>query len=160
MPLTAKGEEIKENMVKEHGEKAGTSEFYASKNAGTISGVDGPNTATSGPTPPRASQEMIKNPPKNATEAEKATAWAEMIARRSQPKKDSEGPPPPSGPTEEPAVMPPQNISPFGASSGPQDCTEGDPFTKQHDFQADGNSPMGRLPQSMSFASMKNWKAF
>ena len=113
MPLTAKGEEIKENMVKEHGEKAGTSEFYASKNAGTISGVD------------------------------------------------DDGPPtPPSGPTEEPAVMPPQNISPFGASSGPQDCTEGDPFTKQHDFQADGNSPMGRLPQQMSFASMKSWKAF
>lgn len=110
MPLTAKGEEIKENMIKEHGEKAGTSEFYASKNAGTISGVDEPT--------------------------------------------------PPSGPTEEPAVMPPQNLTqPFGMME-PTDCSEGDPFTKQHDFQADGNSPMGRLPQSMSFNQMKNWKAF
>jgi hypothetical protein len=40
MPLTAKGKKILRNMEAEHGEKAGTREFYASRNAGRISGVD------------------------------------------------------------------------------------------------------------------------
>lgn len=40
-PLTAKGNEIRSNMEKEYGEKKGKSVFYASKNAGKISGVDG-----------------------------------------------------------------------------------------------------------------------
>lgn len=40
MPLTAKGNEILHNMEQEHGAKAGESEFYASKNKGTIHGVD------------------------------------------------------------------------------------------------------------------------
>lgn len=41
MPLTSKGEEIKEHMEKEYGEKKGEEVFYASRNKGTISGVDG-----------------------------------------------------------------------------------------------------------------------
>ncbi|MGH8321596.1 MAG: hypothetical protein ACRESI_06550 [Gammaproteobacteria bacterium] len=40
MPLTAKGKEILQHMEKEYGAKKGTSVFYASKNAGKISGVD------------------------------------------------------------------------------------------------------------------------
>lgn len=40
-PLSAKGNEIMKNMTKEYGEKKGKSVFYASKNAGKISGVDG-----------------------------------------------------------------------------------------------------------------------
>lgn len=40
MPLTSKGKKIKANMVKEYGEKEGTSVFYASKNKGRITGVD------------------------------------------------------------------------------------------------------------------------
>lgn len=40
MPLTEKGEKILHNMQEQNGAKAGESEFYASKNAGTISGVD------------------------------------------------------------------------------------------------------------------------
>lgn len=40
MPLTAKGQKIMANMTKEYGEKKGTSVFYASRNAGKITGVD------------------------------------------------------------------------------------------------------------------------
>jgi len=40
MPLTSKGQEIMSNMKKEYGEEKGKSVFYASKNAGKISGVD------------------------------------------------------------------------------------------------------------------------
>ncbi len=40
MPLTAKGSEIKANMEKTYGAKKGEQVFYASKNAGKISGVD------------------------------------------------------------------------------------------------------------------------
>lgn len=40
MPLTAKGNEIKSAMQKEYGSKKGEEVFYASKNKGTISGVD------------------------------------------------------------------------------------------------------------------------
>jgi hypothetical protein len=40
MPLTGKGEKIMRNMKREYGEKEGERNFYASKNAGTISGVD------------------------------------------------------------------------------------------------------------------------
>jgi len=39
MPLNAKGEEIKEAMKKEYGEKKGEQVFYASENKGTIKGV-------------------------------------------------------------------------------------------------------------------------
>ena len=40
MPLTKKGEEIKAAMTKEYGEKKGEQVLYASKNKGTISGID------------------------------------------------------------------------------------------------------------------------
>ncbi len=40
MPLTAKGEEILANMQKEYGAEKGKEVFYASKNAGKITGVD------------------------------------------------------------------------------------------------------------------------
>lgn len=40
MPLTAKGEKIKSAMEREYGPGKGERVFYASKNAGTISGVD------------------------------------------------------------------------------------------------------------------------
>lgn len=40
MPLTAKGEKIESAMKKEYGGKKGESVFYASRNAGKISGVD------------------------------------------------------------------------------------------------------------------------
>lgn len=41
MPLTAKGEEIMAAMKKEYGAEEGERNFYASRNAGTIKGVDG-----------------------------------------------------------------------------------------------------------------------
>jgi hypothetical protein len=40
MPLTRKGEEILANMRSQYGPKKGTSVFYASRNKGTITGVD------------------------------------------------------------------------------------------------------------------------
>jgi hypothetical protein len=39
-PLTEKGAHIKEAMTKEYGAKKGEEVFYASRNAGTITGVD------------------------------------------------------------------------------------------------------------------------
>lgn len=41
MPLTKKGNKILRNMDKEYGGKKGKSVFYASKNKGIISGVEG-----------------------------------------------------------------------------------------------------------------------
>jgi hypothetical protein len=40
MPLTKKGETIKRAMDKEYGDKKGAHVFYASRNAGKITGVD------------------------------------------------------------------------------------------------------------------------
>lgn len=40
MPLTEKGQKIKGAMEKQYGEKKGEKVFYASKNKGTITGVD------------------------------------------------------------------------------------------------------------------------
>jgi hypothetical protein len=40
MPLTKKGRKIKRAMTKQYGKKKGTKIFYASRNAGTIKGVD------------------------------------------------------------------------------------------------------------------------
>lgn len=40
MPLTSKGKAIKKAMSKEYGSKKGEKVFYASKNKGTISGVE------------------------------------------------------------------------------------------------------------------------
>lgn len=42
MPLTEKGATIKKAMSEEYGPEKGERVFYASKNKGTISGVDGP----------------------------------------------------------------------------------------------------------------------
>jgi hypothetical protein len=41
MPLNAKGKKIKAAMAKQYGAKKGARVFYASENAGTISGVTG-----------------------------------------------------------------------------------------------------------------------
>lgn len=49
MPLTKKGKKIKAAMTKEYGTKKGASVFYASRNKGTISGVD----RSSAPSKPR-----------------------------------------------------------------------------------------------------------
>jgi hypothetical protein len=40
MPLTKKGSKIERAMEKEYGKKKGESVFYASKNKGTIKGVE------------------------------------------------------------------------------------------------------------------------
>lgn len=40
MPLTPKGRKIKAAMKKEYGAKKGERVFYASRNKGTITGVD------------------------------------------------------------------------------------------------------------------------
>lgn len=40
MPLTPKGSTIKAAMLKQYGAKRGERVFYASRNAGTITGVD------------------------------------------------------------------------------------------------------------------------
>jgi hypothetical protein len=40
MPLTEKGEKIKSSMEKKYGSEKGEQVFYASKNAGKITGVD------------------------------------------------------------------------------------------------------------------------
>jgi len=40
MPLTKKGSKIKSAMEKEYGRKKGEQIFYASKNKGTIKGVE------------------------------------------------------------------------------------------------------------------------
>jgi hypothetical protein len=55
MPLTAKGEEIMSSMKKEYGEEKGKEVFYASKNAGKISGVD--EAIPEGPTPDPAAKD-------------------------------------------------------------------------------------------------------
>jgi hypothetical protein len=48
MPLTEKGHEIMANMKKQYGEEKGKEVFYASKNAGKISGVDDMNGGSEG----------------------------------------------------------------------------------------------------------------
>ena len=40
MPLTKKGKKIKKAMMEEYGTKRGEQVFYASRNKGTIKGVD------------------------------------------------------------------------------------------------------------------------
>ena len=47
MPHTHKGKEIEHAMEKEYGKKKGESVFYASKNKGTIKGVEGKKKALS-----------------------------------------------------------------------------------------------------------------
>ena len=67
MPLTEKGQEIKKSMEQEYGAKKGEQVFYASKNAGKITGVDSIERpepyATPRPTPqetPRPQVDSIK----------------------------------------------------------------------------------------------------
>lgn len=48
MPLTQKGQKIKKAMTEQYGAKKGEQVFYASKNAGKITGVDKPKKKTKG----------------------------------------------------------------------------------------------------------------
>lgn len=48
MPLTAKGQEILAKMEERYGEAKGKSVFYASRNKGTVTGVDAEAPATVG----------------------------------------------------------------------------------------------------------------
>lgn len=48
MPLTKKGRKIKNAMRKQYGSKSGERVFYASKNKGTIKGVDKSRTKSKG----------------------------------------------------------------------------------------------------------------
>lgn len=41
MPLTSKGKKVKKSLVKQHGEKKGTSILYAMINAGKLTGAEG-----------------------------------------------------------------------------------------------------------------------
>jgi len=45
--MTKKGKKIKSAMMKEYGKKRGEQVFYASRNKGTIKGVDRPRTVVS-----------------------------------------------------------------------------------------------------------------
>ena len=52
MPLTSKGNKIMDAMQEQYGAKKGKSVFYASRNKGTISGVDPESSGgKSAPTP-------------------------------------------------------------------------------------------------------------
>lgn len=57
MPLTEKGEKIKGAMEKQYGEKKGEQVFYASKNAGKITGVDDAHLA---PHPGKAIDDYVE----------------------------------------------------------------------------------------------------
>ena len=57
MPLTAKGQEILAGMKKQYGDKKGEEVFYASRNAGKITGVD-----EAGDEAPRAAGVMVADP--------------------------------------------------------------------------------------------------
>lgn len=54
MPLTDKGQEIMASMKKHYGDKKGTSVFYASRNKGTITGVDPESSGRGKPKQKRA----------------------------------------------------------------------------------------------------------
>lgn len=47
MPLTKKGKKVMASMMGQYGKKKGRKVFYASRNKGTISGVDRARTALS-----------------------------------------------------------------------------------------------------------------
>jgi hypothetical protein len=62
MPLTAKGSKILEAMKKQYGEKRGEEVFYASANAGKITGVhDALNKAIQAGAQERESQRQVKD---------------------------------------------------------------------------------------------------
>lgn len=62
MPLTKKGQEIKNNMEKQYGEKKGEQVFYASRNAGTISGVDRKDSVITVPSgAPAVSEQLARH---------------------------------------------------------------------------------------------------
>lgn len=48
MPLSKKGKKIHQAMVEQYGEKRGEAVFYASKNKGTIKGVEKKKKASGG----------------------------------------------------------------------------------------------------------------
>jgi hypothetical protein len=63
MPLTEKGETIKSAMEEQYGPEKGEEVFYASKNSGTITGVDAMSERPFGAEDPVGDQASMLHPP-------------------------------------------------------------------------------------------------
>lgn len=61
MPLTSKGEKIRKNMREEYGAEGGNRVFYASRNAGKITGVDSSNAPGMGEVLGESEQGVVEN---------------------------------------------------------------------------------------------------
>lgn len=85
MPLTAKGREILAGMEKEYGAKKGESVFYASKNKGTIGGVDSVGTPERSAANPQLDQVVDKIIKWDAAHS----AQPSSAERTTQPRHDS-----------------------------------------------------------------------
>lgn len=59
MPLTKKGKKIKAAMTAEYGKAKGASVFYASRNKGTITGVDPESSSRRGARAARATRARV-----------------------------------------------------------------------------------------------------
>jgi hypothetical protein len=155
MPLTSKGEEIKEKMEHEYGSKKGEEVFYASKNKGTISGVDGvgmecadqPGISPYYGDPPLDPTSIA--PPPNSN-AEQPSSMAEPVDGSGAGFRDnSTFNPPPIGDAE---------MSPVDAFAAIGRAVNGDAWdrmTGNRDFSDDEHSGMGRLPREVSFKQMR-----
>lgn len=86
MPLTAKGEKILEAMQEEHGKEEGERIFYASKNAGRITGVDQKNDADEKDEKKDAEAEVKEAPTKETKTTVKEPAGEDKPDPKSQVK--------------------------------------------------------------------------
>lgn len=86
MPLTSKGEKIKSAMKEKYGEKKGEQVFYASKNKGTITGVDkrrgdnDPHLGFADPNPPPVGE--LRERPDTTQIARRLVAHCDSLGRR------------------------------------------------------------------------------
>lgn len=183
MPLTEKGQEIKSNMEKEYGSKKGEEVFYASKNAGKISGVDecmaGQGGVPVGDCYGRTDQSW---PPMDPTSIgamptmeqgadappEKEGKWGETWNKKGEKVKvwtpsnktareasGDEQPTQPSGMQE-----PTDGGEPAAAGCDPAISFDEAVFgPAAHDYRADGHSPAGNLPETLTHRQMQNFAA-
>lgn len=143
MPLTSKGEEIKENMEKEYGEKKGESVFYASRNKGTISGVDGVGMECGDQpsTSPYYGDPVLD--PTTTSIGVQPTSSLEQPTKMAEPIDNRDAAP--------------SSVDTF-AALGAMKPDQGDAWSRMtgnRDFSGDENSRMGRLPTEVSHRDMQ-----
>lgn len=156
MPLTEKGEEIRKNMENQYGKEKGEKVFYASENAGTITGVHEKDAAIGMKGEMRSEGETMS---KTTTDQEEFKApEQEHLKETSAEGKEGESPDAPERP-DRPGLSAPERPDRPGVSNPRSKIAVYDPGFKNPTVQDAASKQAGPSLQKMNATNRRYWSS-